>query len=140
LAKRERERSTRKQAATMSVVTVATDHVGVSASDRPSSPMTPPQDAALGWSETSSRRHLSQLSAASAATHALAPLSVLFRIWATKYRNGDWRFGSGTENSGPSLMPRRVGAGRIGGGEEHEAAAALCASSAFKSSWSAVGS
>jgi hypothetical protein len=34
-AKRERERSTRKQAATMSVVTVATDHVGVSASDRP---------------------------------------------------------------------------------------------------------
>ena len=36
LAKRERERSTRKQAATMSVVTVATDQVGVSASDRPS--------------------------------------------------------------------------------------------------------
>jgi len=37
LAKRERERSTRKQAATMSVVTVATDQVGVSASDRPCS-------------------------------------------------------------------------------------------------------
>lgn len=36
LAKRERERSTRKQAATISVVTVATDQVGVSASDRPS--------------------------------------------------------------------------------------------------------
>jgi hypothetical protein len=36
-AKRERERSTRKQAATMSVVTVATDHVGVSASDRSAS-------------------------------------------------------------------------------------------------------
>lgn len=37
LAKREMPRSTRKQAATMSVVTVATDHVGVSASDLPSS-------------------------------------------------------------------------------------------------------
>uniref|UniRef100_A0A0A9DZS7 Mlo4 n=1 Tax=Arundo donax TaxID=35708 RepID=A0A0A9DZS7_ARUDO len=36
-AKRERERSTRKHAATMSVVTVATDHVGVSASDLPAS-------------------------------------------------------------------------------------------------------
>jgi len=41
LAKRERERSTRKQAATMSVVTVATDQVGVSASDRPFSAAIP---------------------------------------------------------------------------------------------------
>ena len=41
MAKRERERSTRKQAATMSVVTVATDQVGVSASDRPFSAAIP---------------------------------------------------------------------------------------------------
>lgn len=45
MAKRERERSTRKQAATMSVVTVATDQVGVSASDRPCSAAIPPRSA-----------------------------------------------------------------------------------------------
>jgi len=55
LAKRERERSTRKQAATMSVVTVATDQVGVSASDRPSSAVIPASAACRCCSSSSSR-------------------------------------------------------------------------------------
>jgi hypothetical protein len=45
LAKHERERSMRKQAATMSMVTVATDQVGVSASDHPCSAAIPPRSA-----------------------------------------------------------------------------------------------